>query len=79
MSRVHRRWPRSVGIAGIVAVNIVVWATWVGRCDDYAGPISTQSRCITEPAVGLPGAILIAIISATAIIVLTRSRLSKRP
>ncbi|MFB2586769.1 hypothetical protein [Herbiconiux liukaitaii] len=74
----HRRWPKLVGIVLIVVVNFVVWGTWVGRCDDYAPAVSARSTCVTEPAVGLPGAILIAFVSVVAIIALVRGLVSTR-
>jgi hypothetical protein len=56
-SKLQWRW----FIAALVAAAIVlaVLLNWQGTCVDYAPGSTAEGQCVTEPLVGLPGALVI--------------------
>jgi hypothetical protein len=51
-------------MAALVLLNVAVFAFRAGSCADFA---ATESVCGTGPAIGLPAAIAVAIVSTFAI------------
>lgn len=64
MSRRSERWRWAGGIGGIAVANIAVWGFRVGECADYALEAGAESFCTSGPAIGVPAAGVLALVSA---------------
>ncbi|WP_166872084.1 hypothetical protein [Salinibacterium sp. ZJ450] len=63
VSRHPERWRWVLGIVGVAVVVIAVLSFRVGECIDYVPEAGAESFCTSGPAIGVPGAWVLVVVS----------------